>query len=91
MHKKVPLQMLKFLMHNKGDMPVNVTFSSLENDQMLTFKFKNANMIIEGNMRSILEVKAEHRYKNLPDNKWKPTNNHKLIIGKIKDSELSSV
>jgi len=77
--------MLKILLHNKGDMPVNVTFSSLENDAMLTFKFKTPNMMIKGDMRSILEVKAEHRYKTIPNHEWKTTNNHKLIIGKIKD------
>ena len=66
-------------------MPINVTFNSLENDEMLIFSIKNPNMIIEGNMRNLLEVKAHHKYKNIPDKKWKSMNNHKLIIGKIKD------
>lgn len=88
MRKKVPLQIFKFLLVNKGDMPINVTFSSLENDEMLLFSIKNPNMMIDGNMRNILEVKAHHKYKNIPDKKWKNMNNHKLIIGKIKDCEL---
>jgi hypothetical protein len=77
--------MVKLLMHNKGDMPVNVTFSSLENDEMMIFSVKNPNMMIDSNVRSILEIKAHHKYKNVPDKKWETTNNHKLIIGKIKD------
>lgn len=77
--------MVKFLMHNKGDMPVTVSFSSLENDEMMMFSVKNPNMTIEPGMRNILEVKIHHKYKNEADEKWKTTNNHKLIIGKIKD------
>lgn len=88
MRKKVPLQIFKFLMLNRGDMPVNVNFSSLENDDLLMFSIKNPNMIIDGNTRVILEVKAHHKYKSIPDKLWKTTNNHKLIIGKIKDWEL---
>jgi hypothetical protein len=42
-------------------------------------------MIIDGGSRAILEVKAHHKYKNHPDKNWKTTNNHKLIVGKIKD------
>ena len=85
MRKKIPLQIFKFLMLNRGDMPVNVTFSSLENDDMLVFQIKNPCMIIEGGTRTILEVKAHHKYKSVSDKKWTTTNNHKLIIGKIKD------
>lgn len=88
MRKKVQLQVFKFLLVNKGDMPINVNFSSLENDEMLWFSFKNPLMVIEGGTRAILEVKALHKYKNIPDKKWKTMNNHKLIIGKIKDWEL---
>ena len=88
MRKQIPIQMIKFLLLNRGDMPVNVTFSSLENDENMLFSIKNSHMVIEGNMRTILEVKAHHKYKSIPDNKWKTTNNHKLIIGKIKDCEL---
>lgn len=80
--------MIKFLMHNKGDMPVHVTFSSLENDENLMFSIKNSTMAIDSNVRSMLEVKAHHKYKNFPDDKWQTTNNHKLIIGRIKDCEL---
>ena len=39
-------------------------------------------MIIDANMRSLLEIKIIHKYKNDPDEKWKSTNHHKLIIGK---------
>jgi hypothetical protein len=88
MRKKIAVQVFKFLLLNRGDMPVNVTFSSLENDQNLVFTIKNPGMIIEGGTRTILEVRALHKYKNIPDDKWKTTNNHKLIIGKIKDCEL---
>jgi hypothetical protein len=85
MRKKIQLQIFKFLLVNKGDMPINVNFSSLENDEMLSFSFKNPLMVIEGGTRAILEVKALHKYKNIPEKKWKTMNNHKLIIGKIKD------
>lgn len=80
--------MVKFLMHNKGDMPVTATFSSLENDDKMLFAIKNPNLTIEPGMRSILEVKVHHKYKSLPDENWDTKNNHKLIIGKIKDCEL---
>jgi hypothetical protein len=45
-------------------------------------------MIIEGGTRAILEVRARHKYAAVPEDMWKTTNNHKLIIGKIKDCEL---
>jgi hypothetical protein len=41
MRKRGPLQVFKFLLLNRGDMPINVTFSSLENDEMLIFTIKN--------------------------------------------------
>lgn len=85
MRKKVPLQIFKFLLHNKGDMPINVNFCSFENDQNLLFTIKNPVMIVDANSRVMLEVKACHKYKNIPDKKWKSMNNHKLIVGKIKD------
>lgn len=85
MRKKQPAQPFKFLLHNKGDMSVNVTFSSYENDEMLMFKIRHPVMLIEGNARAMLEVQAHHKYKSIPDKKWKTMNNHKLIIGKIKD------
>jgi len=88
MRKRGPLQVFKFLLLNRGDMPINVTFSSLENDEMLIFTIKNPWMIIEGGTRAILEVRARHKYAAVPEDMWKTTNNHKLIIGKIKDCEL---
>lgn len=54
--------MIKFPLHNKGDMPVNVSFTSVENDENVQFHIKNPNMIVDGNMRALLEVKVVHRY-----------------------------
>ena len=88
MRKNLPIQIFKLLLINRGDMAVNINFSSLENDDKVMFSIKNAGMIIDGNMRSLLEVKAIHKYKNDPIEKWKPANHHKLLIGKIKDWEL---
>lgn len=85
MRKKMAVQPFRFLLVNKGEMPVSVNFSSLESDEMLSFFVKTPNMYIEAGSRAILEVKASHKYKNVPDNKWKPMNSLKLLIGKIKD------
>jgi hypothetical protein len=41
MRKKIPLQIFKFLLVNKGDMLVNVNFSSVEHDDLLSFSIKN--------------------------------------------------
>lgn len=88
MRKVVPFQVFKFLLHNKGDMPININFSSLENDDLMVFSIRNPVMLIDGNSRVMLEIKAHHKYKKIPDKKWKTMNNHKLVIGKIKDCEL---
>lgn len=80
--------MIKVMLHNKGDMPVNVTFSSLDNDDFLSFSIKNPHMLLDANARSILEIKAHQKYKNFPDDKWETSNIHKLLIGRIKDCEL---
>lgn len=88
MRKKMPIQMFKLLLINRGDMAININFSSLENDDKCIFTIKNPVMMIEPNMRSLLEIKAIHKYKSEPDDNWRPTNNLKLIIGKIKDCEL---
>lgn len=88
MRKKMPIQIFKLLLINRGDMAININFSSLENDEKWIFTIKNPVMVIDPNMRSLLEIKAIHKYKGEPDEGWKPTNNLKLIIGKIKDCEL---
>lgn len=85
MRKNAPVQVFRFLMINKGDMPINVHFTSLENDDMLLFVIKNRNMNLEPGQRSILELKANHKFKGIPNEKWKTMNSHKLIIGKIQD------
>lgn len=85
MRKNIPIQMFRFLLVNKGDTTVNINFSSFDDDSHLKFFIKSPSMQIEGGQRTILEVKASHKYKNYPDNKWSPMNSHKLIIGKIKD------
>lgn len=88
MKKKISTQIFRFLLINKGDMPVVVNFSSLENDENLKFFIKSPNMHLDGGQRTILEVRANHKYKNITDDKWVSMNTHKLIIGKIKDCEL---
>ncbi|CAI2363712.1 unnamed protein product [Moneuplotes crassus] len=88
MKKSTPIQVFRFLLINKGDMPINIHFSSLENDDMLLFIMKTRNMSLEPGQRSILELKANHKFKSIPNDKWKTTNTHKLIIGKIQDCEL---
>ncbi len=88
MRKNAPVQVFRFLMINKGDMPINVHFTSLENDEMLLFAIKNRSMSLEPNQRAILELKANHKFKSIPNEKWKTMNTHKLIIGKIQDWEL---
>mmetsp|Transcript_6054 Transcript_6054/g.5671 ORF Transcript_6054/g.5671 Transcript_6054/m.5671 type:complete len:134 (+) Transcript_6054:593-994(+) len=85
MKKSTPIQVFRFLLINKGDMPINIHFSSLENDDMLLFIMKTRNMSLEPGQRSILELKANHKFKSIPNDKWKTTNTHKLIIGKIQD------
>ena len=37
MRKKIPIQIFKLLLLNRGDMSVNVNFSSLENDEKVMF------------------------------------------------------
>lgn len=85
MRKKIPVQVFRFLLVNKGEMPVSMNFSSLESDEMLLFYVKTPNIYVDAGQRAILEVKATHKYKNSPDEDWKPMNSLKLIIGKIKD------
>mmetsp|Transcript_27104 Transcript_27104/g.23966 ORF Transcript_27104/g.23966 Transcript_27104/m.23966 type:complete len:86 (+) Transcript_27104:593-850(+) len=85
MRRKVPTQLFRFLMVNKGDMPVSVNFSSLESDEMLHFFVKTPNMYIDAGQRAILEVRASHKYKDVPEGKMGKINILKLLIGKIKD------
>ena len=89
MKRKTPIQLFRILLVNKGEMPISINFSSLEDDKLLTFYVKTPNMYIDAGQRSILEIKAVHKYNKVKsDEKWKDLNCLKLLFGKIKDCEL---